>query len=62
MIELQNVTMKDVPLILEWENNPSLQELTLTPFKYITEQDVVSQFVRNGGAIFAVFYVKNWTN
>lgn len=52
------MTMKDVPLILEWENNPSLQELTLTPFKHITEQDVVSQFVRNGGAIFAVFQLR----
>lgn len=58
MFVLQNVTMKDVPLILEWENNPSLQELTLTPFKHITEQDVVSQFVRNGGAIFAVFQLR----
>lgn len=49
MTTLRKLTTNDVQDLLKWENDEVLQRLTLTPYNQLSEFDILSFFVENGG-------------
>jgi hypothetical protein len=49
MTTLRKLTANDVQDLLKWENDEVLQRLTLTPYNQLSESDILSFFIKNGG-------------